>query len=238
MTDFYLYLTLATAYGLFGAVLSASYYVCPRFRDEPLYHVVTAALVLVAVALTAVGASHISAETRHFTVFQLSTQFFLFFGASLSYVPIIVFLAVHYALVILERITSPGSRRGRLPQPMTPKEDWRLIQALLNALSQEPTSPILHERLGDVYARLGFFDSAAYQYGKAADWLESGYAHGHVLYKSAFLLVEKKGDVTKALVILRRIVRLYPKSCFAAYSRRILNSYEARMGLEAREERS
>ena len=43
------------------------------------------------------------------------------------------------------------------------------------------------------------------------------------------MLVERKKATEGAVIILRRIVRLYPKSYFAAYSRRILNHYEAHL---------
>jgi hypothetical protein len=48
-----------------------------------------------------------------------------------------------------------------------------------------------------------------------------------LLYKAAYVIVEKKKDTQGAVILLRQIVRLYPKSFFAAYARRVLNHYEA-----------
>jgi tetratricopeptide (TPR) repeat protein len=89
----------------------------------------------------------------------------------------------------------------------------------------------VRERLGDLYLRMGFFDSAVYEYQKAAEWVERGYAHGHLLYKAAWVLVERKKKTEAALILLRRIIRLYPKSYFAAYARRVLNHFEAHAGV-------
>ena len=88
----------------------------------------------------------------------------------------------------------------------------------------------LRLRLAKIYSHLGYYTSSAYEYSKAAEWLPNGYAHSQVLYKAAYILVEKKGDATRAMTILRRIVRLYPKSYFASYARRIINRYEAHEG--------
>ena len=100
----------------------------------------------------------------------------------------------------------------------------------MEALASEPSNAGMHERLGDIYASMGFYESAVYEYRKAADWLGRGYSQGHMLYKAAHLLVEKRRDIPAAILLLRRIVRLYPKSYFASYARRIINHYEAHAG--------
>src|SRR5262249_40369313 len=161
-------------------------------------------------------------------------KFFLFLGASFCYVPVVVYLLLHYWQLLLDRITSPGSRR-RSPEhcgsrytsraSKDPEENqaekWERIQAQMELLSADPTNVAAHERLGDIYVSMGFHESALYEYKKAADWLGRGYAQSHMLYKAAHILVEKKKDIPAALILLRRIVRLYPKSCFASYARRV-----------------
>ncbi len=57
--------------------------------------------------------------------------------------------------------------------------------------------------------------------------METGYAQGNVLYKAGRTLVEKKKDIPSAMAILHRIVRVYPRSFFASYSRRVINHHEA-----------
>ena len=104
---------------------------------------------------------------------------------------------------------------------------WERIQNHMEALADDPTNVAAHERLGDIYASMGLHESAVYEYRKAAEWVGRGYAQGHMLYKAAHILVEKKRDIPAALILLRRIVRLYPKSYFASYARRVINHYEA-----------
>ena len=129
---------------------------------------------------------------------------------------------------MLEKITSPGSTAPQPREPRGASEQWQAIRSYLEALAVDPSNAGIHEKLGDLYARLGHWDAAAYEYRKAAEWLDRGYAQGHVLYKTARILIEKKDDVTGAIILLRRIVRLYPRSWFASYARRVLSHWEAR----------
>lgn len=252
------------AYGLLGAVLSGIYYFCPRLREEPFLHLVTGLVLLVLMVLIPVATSMLLQPTglrsggfKSIEAYEFSLNFFLFLGASITYVPVIVFLLLHYWQVLLERITSPASRgrpsrrrnafgglgslRGLSSTGVDSEYDdlkdgdskaseaekWERIQSNMEILTADPTNVAAHERLGDIYASMGFPESAVYEYRKAADWLGRGYAQGHMLYKAAHLLVEKKGDIPAALILLRRIVRLYPKSYFASYARRVINHYEA-----------
>jgi tetratricopeptide (TPR) repeat protein len=223
-----LYIVVATIYGLLGAALSASYSLSPRLREAPAYHAITAILMLGASALAVLNAD---LDFQRLAAFHSGARFFLFFGASLAYVPAVLFLALHYADWLLERILSPGSRKSPPPRfPPDAEAEWRLVQTYLEGLAAEPSDSGLREKLADLYAHMGFHDSAAYEYQKAAEWLERGYAHSHLLYKAANVLVERKGQTESAVILLRRIVRLYPKSYFAAYARRVLSAYEANLG--------
>ena len=158
---------------------------------------------------------------------HVGTQFFLFLTAGLCFVPPLVYIALHYWNILLEKLLSPGVREDAPQTTETRREQIAKVREYLQQLSKEPSNAAVRERLGDVYLRMGFLDSAVYEYRKAAAWLPRGYGHSKILYKSAFVLAQKKGDVPKAVPILRRLERLYPKSYFASYARRVVNGYEA-----------
>jgi tetratricopeptide (TPR) repeat protein len=219
-----LYVIAAMTYGLLGVAISASYGLCPRLRDQPAFHAFTALLIVLALVLVSAAAT---LEFSRFAAVHKGTQFFLFLAAGLCYVPATVFLVIHYSETVLERITCPGSRREPGRAPLREKEQWHRIQGLLELLAKEPSDSVAREKLADLYAHMGFVDSAVYEYRKAAEWLERGYAHGHVLYKAARLMVDRKSDIGAAVILLRRIIRLYPKSWFASWARRVLNHHEA-----------
>lgn len=224
MSEAVLYVLVAAIYGLLGAFLSAVYYFAPRLRAEPMFHCLTGMVLLLAGFVAALGST---IEFENLRAFHRGAQFFLFFGASMFYVPVAVYLIVHYCGVLLEKITSPGSRQEPPGAPLTGKQEWQRIQTCLEALAMDPTSSTAHERLGDLYASMGFLDSAVYQYRKAADWIETGYGHSQLLYKAGRILVEKKKDPASAIALLRRVVKLYPRSYFASYARRVINQFEA-----------
>ncbi|MEC7922999.1 MAG: hypothetical protein VX496_06325, partial [Planctomycetota bacterium] len=48
-----------------------------------------------------------------------------------------------------------------------------------------------------------------------------------LMYRAVYICVERRMSVKNALPLLRRMIRLYPRSYYAAYARRILNRYEA-----------
>lgn len=229
MGDWSLDLVRATVYAMAGCALSLAYRVSPRLREEPIFHGLTVFITLACLALVVAGEN--GAPPTNLP--HAGTRFLLFFGASLFYVPAIVFVALRYWELALERILSASSRRNPPPRfPLSEKEQWKLVQSCLKALSSDPTNARIREQLADIYARLGFFDSAAYEYQKAAQWLERGYAQSLLLYKAAHTIVERRKRPEAALPLLRKIILLYPKSYFAAYARRVLNAYEARSGSE------
>ncbi|HZN60701.1 MAG TPA: hypothetical protein VFD71_21685 [Planctomycetota bacterium] len=224
MQDAAFYFVVAAVYALVGAVLSVAYYAAPKLRSEPVFHAMTLLVMVLACLVVALGAT---AEFETFGAFHRGLELFLFAGATLLYVPVIVYLMLHYWGLLIECILSPGSRKESQRAPQGRREEWQRIQACLETLAVDPTSAPTHEKLGDLYTGMGFLDSAVYQYQKAANWMETGYGQASVLYKAARVLIEKKSDVRGSLGILRRIVRLYPKSFFAAYARRVINQYEA-----------
>ncbi len=217
---------VAIAYALVGGSLSTFYIYCERLRKEPPIHILTVVLTFFATLLTVLALSF----DVYNDVLSVSVRFFAFLIAALFYVPCFVFLGLHYSGLVLDRILIPGRRGARPAAPQTPKEWWDLLRGTLERLSEEPNNVRLRLRLAGIYRRLGYYDSAAYEYSKASEWIGGGYAHAHVLYKAAYTLAEQKHDLARALPILRRIVRLYPKSYFASYARRVISRYDAHRG--------
>lgn len=219
------------AYGLLGSALCAVYYFSPRLRKEVTFHVLTTLIIVLAALVITLGMTLYLPGSAEIAAFQLLGLFLLFMGASLPYVAVAIFLILHYWEVVLERITSPGSRKEPPRLPQTQRELWECVKTHLETLAVNPNNVAAHEHLGDLYNKMGFWDTAVYQYLKAADWIDHGYAQSQILYKTARILVEKKKDIPRALCLLRRIIRLYPRSFFAAYARRIINHYEAHSSL-------
>ena len=235
------YLFIVLGYALFGAVLSGLYIFSDRLRREPALHLATTALAFLASVLTiytsTAGGEHsvVSEGGEQWIwiseILNGAPRFFAFLVATLFYVPCFVFLGVHYWELFLDYMYSPDSRGRETPSsPTTTKEWWALLHLTLASLNDQPNNVRLRLRLAKIYTCLGYHTSAAYEYTKAAEWLPKGYAHSQVLYKAAYILVEKKGDLSRALTLLRRIVRLYPKSYFSSYARRVINRYEAHEG--------
>src|SRR5262245_36573175 len=214
------YLLVAMSYAFLGCALSTIYYLSPRAREEITIHLLTV-LVMVSSTGLALFTTHVDSGLN--SAFDTGAKFILFLGACLCHAPVAIYILLHYGDALLELMTSPGSRKEPPRQPQGVREEWRRIQGHLEALANDPSDVGAHERLGDIYARMGHFDAAVYQWLKAAEWLERGHTQAQVLYKAARIIVERKRDTRGALILLRRIVRLYPKSCFAGYARRVLN---------------
>ena len=220
------YFLVAASYALLGIALSTLYYFSSKARDEPVVHLLTFPLICLSTGLAVVSTS---VEIQTSGYYQRGMWGYTLLAASLFHAPVIVFLILHYWEVLIARVTSAprGTGKGKAALPRGEKQIWLAIKARLEVLASKPGDVRAREELGNLYAALGHHESAAFEYRKAADWLDKGYAQSYLLYKAAHLLVERKGDVGSAVILLRRIVRLYPKSCFAAYARRILSRYEA-----------
>jgi tetratricopeptide (TPR) repeat protein len=219
------YLWVAMTHALLGCAVSTIYCLSPRAREERLVHLLTALAIVFGTGLALFAAR---VDSDRLNAFDAGVRFFLFLGACLCHAPVAVFILLHYGEALLEAMTSPGSRKGPPRPPRGVREEWQRIRSHLESLARDPTDAAAHERLADIYARMGHFDAAVYQYLKAAEWLERGHMHAQLLYKAARITVERKKDTRGALIVLRRIVRLYPKSCFAGYARGLLLRHEAR----------
>ena len=113
------------------------------------------------------------------------------------------------------------------PRELSAAEEWRVVESCLRTLATRPLDSRARECLAGAYRRLGAVDAAIGEYRKAADCSERGYAQARLLYKAAWLQVELQQDAARALQSLRRLVRLYPRSYFASYARRVINRNDA-----------
>ena len=226
------YFVAAVLYGLLGLVVSAVYICCRNLRQEPVVHAVSAVLVGLS-TVVAIFAATEELSLSYLPNVHVGTRFFLFVSAGLCYIPVVLFLGLHYFNVLMGGLLDSRGARGQEEREETPKEQIKKVRAYLAILAREPSNTGVRERLGNLYARMGFLDSAVYEYRRTSDGLTRGYAHATTLFKAARIL-DKKGDLDKAVPILRRLVRLYPKSYFAAYARRVINRYEAQRAAKDR----
>ena len=79
----------------------------------------------------------------------------------------------------------------------------------------------------ELHLRLGDYQSALYQGYVLVDLLPAGPTQALLLYRISRVLVERLGNLAGAQPHLRRLIRLYPKTFFASYARRLVNHYEA-----------
>lgn len=157
-------------------------------------------------------------------------QGYVFLCAAVCHVPGVVYILLSAWNRLLERLTNPG-RRPEPTRPASEKEEWRRAEELSRALASDPIDPGLRRSLAETYLRLGHVDAALGELRRAAECAERGYEQASLLHKTARLLIDTKGDTRSALPVLRRLVRQYPRSYFAAYARRVMNQYDAHVGL-------
>jgi tetratricopeptide (TPR) repeat protein len=226
------YVFAASAHALLGLTLGLAYRTFAPLRDQPWVHLATVFVSFAAALVVLAGSDLELARTSH--IYSLGVQGFLFLAASLCHLPVLVYIALHHWHRLLEHLTSPGDRRLPRRQQLNARAAWKLVQLHLEALAKNPLSTHHRQQLAEVYLRLGFLDSAIGEYRKAVECMERGYAQAQILFKLTRLLVERKQDIPTAMPVLRRIVRLYPRSYFAAYARRVVNHYEAHQALDRR----
>ncbi len=218
-----LHLIAATLYALLGLALGYVFYRSPRLREN--FRVQGFTVVLIVVAATTLLAS--SAVTIH----QLGAEGFLFLGASVCHLPTLVYILLSQWNRLLEYLMAAASRNEDIARQPSDREEWKAVERHLEALRDNPINPFHRRQLGEVYLRLGLVDSALSEFRKTIECLDRGYEEAQLLFKCSRLIVDRKDDVPAAIPILRRIIRLYPKSYFAAYARRIVNQYEAHHAL-------
>ena len=163
----------------------------------------------------------------HLDVHYRSLEGLLFLAASLCYLPLLVYILVFQWNVLIERLTTPGQRREAKAPQRSSKEEWATVERLLGALSLNPLDSQRRRQLADTYVRLDLTQSAIGEFRKAIECIDRGYEQAYLLYKTAHLLADVQENIPAAVPLCRRIIRLYPKSYFAAYARRVVSHYEA-----------
>ena len=223
--DVPLYVFAAAGYALIGVVLGLSFRFGTRLRENPWAHLGVAAISFGA-ALPALAVS--TAGSEYFSEYHLGLRGLLFLAAGFCHLPVLIYIALFHWGRLIERLTSGTRLRGgREEGPLNPRQEWLRARGLLEALARDPLDYRRREALARSYLALGSLEAAIREYAKAVECVEGGYEHARLLYKTIYLLVEQKKDVERALPLLRRLLRLYPRSCFAAYARRVLNHHEA-----------
>lgn len=182
----------------------------------------SALLLSLVAAIPAVAVS----AMENYPEFHLSFQGLLFLAASFCHAPVWIYIALFHSGRLLASF-SRGRVARALGKELSSVEEWRLVEECLGGLAGNPLDARKREQLADSYLRLGALDSAISEYRKAADSLDTGPEQARLMYRAVYICVERRMSVKNALPLLRRLVRLYPRSYYAAYARRILNRYEA-----------
>lgn len=215
------YVIACSVYAVAGICTAAAFHSSRTIRENP-WCQVSALLLSFAMALPALAVS----GRESFAEFHLGFQGFLFLGTSLCHVPVWIYIILFHS----GRLVASFNKRRVVEtaeKELTPVEEWKLVEEHLRHLAEKPLNARRREALADSYLRLGALDSAISEYRKAADSLDSGPEQARLMYRAIYICVERRMSVKNALPLLRRLVRLYPRSYYAAYARRILNRYEA-----------
>ncbi|MEM7234606.1 MAG: hypothetical protein AAF517_20675 [Planctomycetota bacterium] len=215
------------AYAAVGTALSVAFYRSSDLRESSAAHVVALLISLLFGVLT-IGV--LNAEERAYDA-SLSRypvgQGFLFLCASLAYIPVVVTTMIYQWNRLLVHLMSPGSTRDSSVPLRTSVEEWKLVEEHTEALRFDPLNAERRKQLAESYLKLGHTDRAIAEFQRTVECLDRGYEQAHLLYRISRLLVDEKKDVPAALPILRRMTRMYPKSYFAAFARRVINTFDA-----------
>ncbi|MEM7163988.1 MAG: hypothetical protein AAF581_00905 [Planctomycetota bacterium] len=157
-----------------------------------------------------------------------------FMAASSSSLPVFVYAALSFVLGVMAYFGRPRSRehrqlikwQQRLRRALR-RGDLRLLEEKLQEVREHPTHPTLRSQLIDLYLGLGETENALYHAYALVEMLPRGHAHGFALYRLSQIIAERQKQLPEAQPYLRRIIRLYPRSFFASYARRLVNQYEA-----------
>ncbi len=215
------YVIACSVYAAAG-LCTASVFLCSKTLRSSSWAQVGALLLSFASAIPAVAVS----AMEYYPEFHLSFQGLLFLAASFCHAPVWIYIALFHG----GRLVTSFSRGpvGSAPEKERSRADeWKFVEECLGALALNPLDACRREQLADSYLRLEALDSAISEYRKAADSLDTGPEQARLMYRAVYICVERRMSVKNALPLLRRMVRLYPRSYYAAYARRILNRYEA-----------
>lgn len=219
------FLLAAAAWAVMGLVLSAAFYRWKSSSEAPRLQLLAVGLSLGCGAPLLVTETVSSGAELHLRV---GSESFVFLAASLCHLPLIVHVALCHWNRILEAAMSPGRKDGRRGRRPSLREEWKTIRTQLENLARRPLDVRSRSRLAEAYLRLDMVDPAIGELRRVVECTDRGYEQANVLYKIARLLADRKNDLPAALPVLRRIIRVYPRSYFAAYARRVVNHVEAR----------
>ncbi len=164
-----------------------------------------------------------------------STIIWFYLVAVCGYLPVVVYVLASTVDMAMHRLLRRGGNhesrlqtrwRSRLLR-VTRFGSRRLLDAKCAQLQHRRTDPRLRRELIDLYLKVGDDDFALYHAYALVELLPRGHSHGFALYRLCHILVDRSGRLDAAQPYLRRILRLYPRSFFASYARRLINQYEA-----------
>ncbi len=201
---------------------TASVFLCSKTLRSSLWAQLGALLLSFVSAIPAVAVS----AMEYYPEFHLSFQGLLFMAATFCHAPVWIYIALFHSSRLVTSF-SRGPAGSRPEKDLSRAEEWKLVEECLADLAGNPLDACRREQLADSYLRLGAIDSAISEYRKAADSLDTGPEQARLMYRASYICVERRLSVKNAVPLLRRMVRLYPRSYYAAYARRILNRYEA-----------
>lgn len=103
----------------------------------------------------------------------------------------------------------------------------RLLLERERDLQYRPTDPQLRKEVLEILLELRDYPLARYHAYVLVELLPHGPTHSLALYRLCQILVERMNHLEEAQPHLRRIIRVYPRSFFASYARRLVSQYEA-----------
>jgi len=157
-----------------------------------------------------------------------TTAAWLSISALSGYAVIAGYLASRATLDAWRTLTTriPGGQRGALLRPSIAGYQ-RVLAERLHELQLRPTDARLRKEVTEILLELGEDQAAAYHAYALAELLPPGPSHGLALYRLCQTLVDRLNRLDQAQPHLRKIIRLYPRSFFASYARRLVNHFEA-----------
>ncbi|MEM7261761.1 MAG: hypothetical protein AAF488_07190 [Planctomycetota bacterium] len=152
-------------------------------------------------------------------------------GALFGYAGVGSYLAFRASLdalqTVITRLPVDDSTRGsRLLRPSIAGYQ-RLLAERQRELAFHPTDVRLRKELFEIHLELGDVEGALFHGYALVELLPHGPSHGLALYRLCQTLVDRANGLEIAQPHLRRIIRLYPRSFFASYARRLVSQYEA-----------
>ncbi len=218
----------AGGYAVLGLGMALAYRLGPNFRQSSWVHLATVAISALGLlpALAVALADEGTLIGRTFGEYHRSARGLLFLAAGFCHMPVWIYIGVFHAGRWIEHLHTRTADGGPETPKKTRRQEWEAARTHLEALAKNPLDARRREALAESYISLGSIEGAIREYRKAIECVDRGYDQSRLMYKAIRLVVEKQGGTEEALPLIRRLIRLYPKSYFSAYARRVLNQYE------------